>query len=492
MKRLALAFALGLGWNSLVYPQSGDIAFWLPDPMNQSDIKRSQVIRGGEYITIKLQSAYAYYESGFFENIGNLVVASTVTFVDDARSIEGTAINKTLQKLHDDGDYIGIGDHLAVLSPSTPANIKIKVGFRGISGDQFKSLFDILGNSSLKTALNLAPTILGRVAALSSIAQQFLAPPYTSANPLQVLEMEQSFVLYPSGADIKGDGLREGFYVIVSGRHGKGDDLSKFGSLTTQDIRMTSLGYGLEYKDKSGNWQSLRKNSYAVISVTKTPVRGEDQTSPWFKKFADAETAAEDSTDGTADGKHARDLFREAGALLAADPNYIEKERISIKSQYLTALNEVLSKKSKQTANASDYDLPRDYQRIAKAYQTQLAAIASDVTIQLVDANRRPLPGAFLTYASLDTQTPKFESRQADKDGVVHLKFARPGIYGFQTDFSTMKASLYNSGEPVPALTVEPGKPAMVLLHAKQGSPWATLVKQPYEAPVLKAGVRND
>src|SRR5437879_1409842 len=57
---------------------TGDIVLWVPFRASTSR-ESAQITRNARYVSIKLQSVYAYYKSGFLENIKHLIVKSDMT-----------------------------------------------------------------------------------------------------------------------------------------------------------------------------------------------------------------------------------------------------------------------------------------------------------------------------------------------------------------------------------------------------------------------------
>jgi len=313
---------------SLIIPfqaqaQSGDISFWLPAQVGID----AQVKRNEEYFSIKLESVFAYYKSGFFENIKNLIVASEFILAESKSTIQSTVVNKTWQKLDKDGDFIGANDHLVVLAPSTASNVQIKVSFRGIAEDKFLILFQALSDPTFKSALSFSPATSATVSAIAPIIQKLLSSPYTSSNPRQILDVSQSYVIYAETDKPKEDSLREGYLVILSSREGKSDDLKKILTLLSSDpssVRIHSTTKCLEYKEGT-EWKQLKSNSYVVLSITKASCRGVDEGSKWFSKYKDAIEFAKENK-----GKEAVAKWKEGNALLNEDPNYIQSERNKI------------------------------------------------------------------------------------------------------------------------------------------------------------------
>lgn len=442
MKRLIIfLFLISLIIPLKVHAQSGDIAFWLPESgvTSSSD---TQVKRNAEYFSIKLHSVFAYYKSGFLENIKKLIVVSEISLLEENKSsIQSTMINKSWQKLDKNGDFIGVNDHLVVLSPATTTNVKIKVSFRGIGKDQFNILFDVLSDSTFKTALSLSPATSAIISAIAPTVQKLLASPYTAEDPRQMLDISQSYVLYADTKQLKPDSLHEGYLIIVSSRERKSDDLTKILSLDSKSIRLSPLGNGLEYKEKEeAEWKLLRNNSYVVLSVVKTPIRGENEYSHWFSKYTEAERFAEEKllAGDPADKvkPEAVVLWREGNALLSADSNYIQNERVEIKGKHLTDLKAILLAKgetSKVTLDAKTLGVPSNFSELAQKYEAAVAKQSAQITVRTEWAGGAPLPNKQFRLTGFDASGAGAIVQTTNEKGEFVLKGLSPGKYKIES-----------------------------------------------------------
>ncbi len=427
--------------------QSGDISFWLPPAENKVPAE-AQVKRNADYFSVKLHSVYVYYKSGFLENLKKIVVATETCTSGDTKAVQSAMINKTWQKLDKEGDFIGVNDHLVVLSPVTASNIKIKVAFRGIGEDKFQFLFDALSDSTLKTALSLSPATSATISAIAPTIQKLLASPYTAADPRQVLDISQSFVIYSDTTQHRVDSLREGYLVIVSSREKKSDDLSKILGMDPKDIRLSPIGTGLEYKDE-GVWKQLRHNSYAVLSVTRVSLRGENESSNWFAKYTEAERTAEEKV---VEGQPANEvqaevipLWREGNALLFADQDYIHNERNQIKARHLKNLGDALAAKGNKSAflnfDTKALGVPAEYRKIAQQYEKSVVKQAGQVAVRVHDEGGMPLPSVKFWITNLDGRGLPTLEGLTDYKGELLLKGIPPGRYIVETNRAGLSQS---------------------------------------------------
>lgn len=427
-----------------VYAQSGDISFWLPKK-NAKSISAAQVKRNGEYFSIKLHSVFAHYKSSFLENIKKIIIVSeTSTIEENKPAVQSTMLNKVWQKLDGNGDFIGVNDHLVVLSPATISNAKIKVSFQGIGEDKFGFVFDALSDSSFKSALSLSPATLSTIAAVAPTVKKLLASPYNTDNPRQILDVTQSYVVYADTKLPKVDSLREGFLIIISSREKKNADLKKIVSLDSKDIRLSPLGNGLEFKE-ADEWKQFTNNSYVVLSVTKIQSRGENEYSNWFSKYTEAERLTEEKLLSNKPVGEVRqeaiNLWKEGNALLFADLNYIHKERIDIKSRHLNNIQTLFSSISgptKEVLDPKNLGVPSNYRELALNYELYLAKQYGQITFRVkMDSG---LPSQNRQYRITDFNTsssmPIFQT--TNEKGEFVIKDLSPGIYKIERKGETI------------------------------------------------------
>ena len=412
------------------YAQSGDIALWIPLKSGVTK-KDAQISRNKEYVSIKLQSVYAYYRSGFFENIKQLLIKSDISLEQGAKRDQGTMLNASRELPSKSGEFIGLNDHIAVLTPSSRTSIMLNVGFRGVGEDKFKKIFDLLSGPALKTPLNLADATLGKISGISTIVQGFLATPYTSNNPKSILDISQSFVFYSDTLEHP-DALREGYLIVVSSREHKGDGLTKILSLQPEDYRLSSQGQQLEYKE-SGAWTPLVDNSYVIFSITQTTTRGEDEA-PWLVKYRAAEDASRKVLEGVPVDKakaEALALWREGNILIGADQNYIDSERDGIRTSHLTEIRKILNS-STVSVNLSGPDIPANFATIAADYKSRLAANSSSLSVVVRDDQGTAVSNAELLLS--DSSNPATPIKiKTDDAGQAKLNSLKAGQYSIET-----------------------------------------------------------
>jgi hypothetical protein len=360
---------------------TGDSVLWIPFTPGTTR-KAAQVPRNGKYINVKIQSAYAFYKSGFLENIRTLVVSSEVA-LQGTTLVKGSQVQATLQKSKRDGDFIGgVTDHLVASAPTTFKTMQLTFKFRGIGEDRFKKMFDVLTSSDMKVPLDLAAKTYGQATAMTNVLSRLLASPFTSDNPRDILDVTTSYAVYPPDSEEHEDSLRQGFIVIVSGREGKSDELSTVLQLDPQsDLRIATETHALLYK-KDGRFTLFTRNSYVVFSVDQADTRGEDEDSVWFQKYTQAEQRVSQVGSSaelpTAKGE-AQTLWKEGNTLLAADRNFLQREREAIADLHRTKIERALTAAGQRAGlvpahSTIQLDVPveHDYISVAKSYSNTL------------------------------------------------------------------------------------------------------------------------
>jgi Carboxypeptidase regulatory-like domain len=420
---------------------SGDILKWNPFD-SKTNSKDAQIVRNSQYVSIQIQAAHVSYKSGFLENIKQIVVSSSVSFDLQSQKVDGLIVNRTWDKSKTSDDDMPVHDLLADLSPASPTSIKIKVDFAGIGQDRFKPIFDILANSDVKTALNLSPTTLAKSGLATSILQKFLATPYTSNNPKSVLSMSVGFVLYSNRDADRVDSLRQGYVVVISGSENKSQNLDRVINIKPDSLRFDAESHVLQTKLADGSWVAFTGNSYVVLSVTADSVRGIDESSPWAKKFYEGERTTDQLVLGESADKVKKDalnLWQEGSTLLAADANYIERERQSIRAKALYDIQEDLKKKggslSKMEMQSFAPEIPSNFAELAKSYDSDvLRTLAAALALHIHNAEGSAMPGASISLR--DVRTMESFNATTNNGGDVVLNGLKPGDYELEVSYS--------------------------------------------------------
>lgn len=425
--------------------QAGDAWIWFPlSPETTS--KDAQIVRNTQYVSVKLQAAHISYKSGYLENIKKVVISSSVTLNLQDKPVQGTNVNLTWQKSNKAEDSILVDDLLAVLSPTTPSSLSIKVNFNGIGQDKFASIFDALSSGNIKTAIDLSAATLAKADLATSILQKFLASPYTSSNPKDVLSMSQSFVIYPDRNSVRPDSFREGYIVVISASEKKSADLSVVTSLSPDNLRFDSNYHVLQIKGSDGSWRQFTGNSYVVLSVSCTTVRGTDENSTWFKKYAEAKENTEKLLTGGAQEtvkKDSETLWIAGTTLLDADPNYLSTERESIRLKAYQDVQDALKKNSGSGRADIALDvpgIPYNYKQIVSNYDQQVKNTDLSATIQVRVHNERgqPIPNTEVRLTNLDKPDSTILAANTNTEGVASFRNLKPGAYAPKLSISAL------------------------------------------------------
>jgi hypothetical protein len=439
----------------------GDKVFWVPKSAANTSAA-SQIKRNSKYVSVRLASAYAYYKSGFFENIKSVVVSSGIT-IDKGQELQ--MINASRMKSPKDGDFIGIGDHLLVFAPASPQSIRITVSFGGVGEDKFKSIFDLLSGSELKVPLSLTASSLAQLNATTNVVRRFMSTPYTSKTPADMLNVSTSFAVYSDVSVDHADALREGYIVIVSAREKRGDDFNELLARLAADpsaLRVSQDGV-VTFTTAAGAQKSLLQNSYAVLSVESTPLKGEDEDSPWYAKYKAAEaecktivTVGKSPVDA---GSTARRIWGEGNTLLDADRSYLDAEREGISATHYERLEATLAKLSVAAGKPAPppaLNAMPNSKDIAASYQKQLAQNSADVVV---------VTGAIGNAAEVVAHSESEEGitvTAIEQDGKFVFKGLKPGVY-------TVEQKTPGASSAVSSISVRPNEMKTVTIKGGGG-----------------------
>ena len=195
----------------------------------------------------------------------------------------------------------------------------------------------------------------------------------------------------------------------------------------------------LTLKQGDGTWTEFTGNSYVVLSVTVDTVRGTDENSPWFKKFAEADRVTENlQTGDTIDKvkKNAMSLYQEGSTLLAADANYIESERKLIRSKALSQIQEDLQKNGATSAEANlaatTPGVPANVTQIAKEYDQVIAnaKLGGNVKVRVLDPKGNAVTGA--QVLAKNSVTGETRTTMTDNEGVAFFGALNQSTYTIQ------------------------------------------------------------
>lgn len=437
MQRLFLAFMLVVCAAPLdALAQLRDVMLWLPPADARGE--PAKVEPGRSYYSIKLHSVYASYDSGTLDNARRLVIASELAMSEPAHVGIGTIVHKTWRRGDDHGEVVTLDDYLVPSAPATASELRIKLLLRGIANEEFRPVFESLSDPALKASLLMTSVNSPLVTSMSYATEKFLAPPYLAAEDKQSLTIERTVFFDPSAEDHKDDTLREGYLVLVSVRGMSAAEATQTAALTAKDLRIAAKSGTLEIRE-GGSWKPFKRASYAVMTVSKLDVRGEDPAAPWLKKFAEAVRLAKDNlaapepTAGTVANVAA--LFNEADVLLGNDVKYVSSERDLIKAYYYQQLDEAckpVGGASKAGLKPVAFGVPADFANLARRYKEKASAQAARFTLEVLDEKNKPVPGVYYRLINLDTPSyPPLEGRSG-YDGLHTFSDLTPGRYFFQ------------------------------------------------------------
>ena len=195
-------------------------------------------------------------------------------------------------------------------------HVSVSVDFIVDVEDRLAALTSLINDDSLTQALSLAPGAALTAAAISSLAQKII-------RTLVPVEGQQPVLQFASDFNLDGEGLRDGFYVVL----GSQDDRVP---LPQQPPKLTITDRLL------ADGEPVTSLSYVVLDVRRSPARLRERSGGalWDAKLREAEGLAllvgEDPAATDEQRREAwlrcRGLLQEAQVLLYADSNYLASE----------------------------------------------------------------------------------------------------------------------------------------------------------------------
>jgi hypothetical protein len=419
---------------------------WLP-PNPGETAEAAQIVRNEEYFSIKIHAVHLYYRAGPLKNLKNLVVMSDLVLTTDEGRTQGAMVNGAYSR--DDREYeqlLPMADHIAMMCPSTPTNVKVQLRVRGMGEQKYRRIFDILSSADIKPLGRVLTAAAPGIGAAASLVSRFMDSPYTDENPKNVLDVVASFNVYPRTdiAAAHADALRDGYLVVVTPLPEADGVVAPLPA--EGDLRLSPQGQQkLEYRE-NGEWRELKDQTYVIFNVVRCPIKGENQSSPWFRKYAQAMEIVSalpgmDSADCGRALDDALTLWRDGNVLLDADPYYIYQEKKAIRAKYLNVIREARETAAQQVhtmgnpetpalpdvAPAARDDLPADYATLAASYDRLVSDYAGDLWVQLA-GELKGLGGGAVTITAADDPAFKQE-RSTDDTGRVNFEGLLPGAY---------------------------------------------------------------
>ena len=269
---------------------------------------------GEDYFFVQIIGAQASFTGSIWEKVKRLLVASQVNL---NHSILGTGSLRALQHSREVkkglAEKLGLRPNLINLVPAVMPNISLSVEFILDKENKLAELSGLINDDAFLAAVSLAPgtaTVAKTVGGLAEKIIQSFVP----------AEQREPILQFSGDFNLAGQGLKEGYYIILGTRDAENPIPSPVVNLEVQDGELLLNG------------SPLTQFSYVIFEVGRVAARTRELNdgAAWDAKLREAQNLAEeklyDPLVKDKDRKEAwekcRELLREAQVLLRADQNY--------------------------------------------------------------------------------------------------------------------------------------------------------------------------
>ena len=315
-------------------PILGTKKFWKPSFGASLTQKENQILKNAGYINLQLRTVNYMSIGNFWQTTfgGKDIIALTTSlkYESGIDSIEATAVQDIREVKVGKNFNLGLQSNIAVKIPANADAISLGVKMTAVKNDLLQSKFDMLNKPEYKSALQLAPAVVGQVLTISSLVKNLL----TDTDPHAQLEANYAGIISVQAEDnpVSNGKLTQGQLIMISTNDGDqfdGVDESKF------ELRGDTLYYNNKQVE----------NTYLIFNITFEQLKGDDQKANWFKKYNEALNnldkilLTDDETEKAKIYKDSKDLWYQGNALIDADLTYIDSERIKIKNVAINTIN---------------------------------------------------------------------------------------------------------------------------------------------------------
>lgn len=327
----------------------GTKKFWRPSVGASSSQKENQILKNEGYINLQLQTVNYMSVGNFWQTTfggkDKIALATTLKYQIGIDSIEATSVQDVREVKVNKNYNLGLQRNIAVKIPAGADAISIEVKMTAVKSDNLQAKFDMLNQNEYQAALELAPTVVGKVLTITSLAKKL----FTDSDPYAQLEASYAGIISSQREDnpVSNGKLTQGLLIMVSTNDGdkfENVDESKF------ELKGDALYYGNKQVE----------NTYLVFNISFEKFKGDDQKSLWFKKYSDALSnldkihLTEDKDEIAKIYIDSKNMWVEGNALIDADPTYIFKEKLQIKN---AAIASIMEKYKELVASSSLYSL---------------------------------------------------------------------------------------------------------------------------------------
>lgn len=313
----------------------GTKKFWKPAPGASSTQKENQILKNSGYITLQLYSVNYMSKGNFWQSTfggkDKIALATTLKYQKGVELIEATSVQDMREVVVNKNYNLGLQRNIAVKIPANAEAISIDVKMTAVKNDLLQAKFDMLNQPEYQSALQLAPTIVGQVLTITSLAKKL----FTDSDPKAQLEASYAGVIsvQPEDNPVGIGKLTKGMLIMISTNEGR--DFTNVDEKNFE-IRGDSLYYN----------KVQVENTYIVFNILFEPLKGDDENSNWFKKYSEALgnldkiQLTEDEAEIAKIFIDSKNMWIEGNALIDADMSYINKERVQIKNAAILSIQE--------------------------------------------------------------------------------------------------------------------------------------------------------
>jgi hypothetical protein len=327
---------------------------------------RSQPVRPGrDYFSLQIYSAQAAFTGSLWEQAKRLVVTSQVNLHHPVLDNEGLrAIQRSREVRKGRAEQLGLSPNLITLTPAVMTHLSISIEFIVDKANRLGALSSLINDDSFAAAISLAPGAAIAAKTIGGLAQKIIQAFIPTEEREPILQFTGDFNLH-------GEGLRDGYYVILGTRDEHNPIPTALPNLEVLNGELLADG------------KRVTQLSYVILDVRRSPARTRELNDQalWEAKLREAEGSAQliASDPFTIDEKrqhaweHCKKLLQEAHALLLADPNYLPREAGNIfRAAYKNCIEQIAGEPENRLVRGTIVPADRHWDLDAQAERVDL------------------------------------------------------------------------------------------------------------------------
>lgn len=290
----------------------------------------AQVLKNTGYVSIMLHSAFYNVPGNFwqkaFGGVNEVALTSSITYHNGNEKIEAKAIQDKRKVKPNKPIPVPIRRFVALKVPATADGMEMKITLVSVKNDNFDNALNLMNSKEFQIPLQIASVSIGQIISVTNVIKKI----FTGVDPSDEIDATYAGILGETASEdpIQDEMLTAGHLIIIAD---EGDDF-----VTTLDPKALNVtDDGILYQG-----QPLQ-STHLVYTIIYEPLRGEDQTASWYKKYRRAFNALDQVLLVTTDEEKekilldAKKLWIEGNTLLSDSPAYIEDEKLKIKAMHL-------------------------------------------------------------------------------------------------------------------------------------------------------------